>query len=603
VENEPNLINSVKMSPIPPTMASPQELPGALASRRPEELSPVALHHKNISNSLRTKSPANKHTNNPSSDGGAPKLDWLNTDRFSIHFTVNCIMLSFLLAAIISFLGGKAVQIILLSKGDSHFILTTSSTTNTIHGGMSIHEHTRLNSGEDAGQTMSTSEVKHSPSKRGDEDEDVDAGINHYKEAPHLPSGEHLLVDVRGVNSRFLNSDERIATIVTAMVDLTKECKIALLSYHCHSHASMGVSCFGVLTEGHVSIRTWPKEGVIIIDLFRFGASSNMVQALPIIKKLFMVPCHDLVEGTDEDLPEPKLIWSHKLRGFREGFYGYEPHDNPLESDVGLDLLRMHYLDTKEVLISEETEFQHVDIYELSNPRVTSLASYGRSSLHSEMYRPDKILYLDGVQQSSLYGEAAYHEALVHPSMITHPNPRRVAIIGGGEGATLREVLKHNTVEEVVMVEIDGELVEMCREHLPEWSDCTDLVGSEDSCFDDSRASVIFEDAFAWFIDNFGNGENNREKLDLIIMDALDPDKFVEIVGALYNNDRFVRSLYNGLADDGVVSFHLLRIIQMPHLSRTNAFIFLRWWSRSVSLKEVKIQPLRWESGKIQHTW
>jgi len=187
--------------------------------------------------------------------------------------------------------------------------------------------------------------------------------------------------------------------------------------------------------------------------------------------------------------------------------------------------------------------------------------------------------------------------------MITHPNPRRVAIIGGGEGATLREVLKHNTVEEVVMVEIDGELVEMCREHLPEWSDCTDLVGSEDSCFDDSRASIIFEDAFAWFIDNFGNGENKREKLDLIIMDALDPDMFVEIVGDLYNNDRFVRSLYNGLADDGVVSFHLLRIIQMPHFSRTNAFIFLRWWSRSAILKIVKIQPLRWESGKIQHTW
>jgi hypothetical protein len=51
--------------------------------------------------------------------------------------------------------------------------------------------------------------------------------------------------------------------------------------------------------------------------------------------------------------------------------------------------------------------------------------------------------------------------------------------------------------------------------------------------------------------------------LDLIIMDALDPNKFVEIVAALYNNDRFVRSLYNGLADDGVVGFHLLRIIQM----------------------------------------
>jgi spermidine synthase len=59
------------------------------------------------------------------------------------------------------------------------------------------------------------------------------------------------------------------------------------------------------------------------------------------------------------------------------------------------------------------------------------------------MYNPDKLLYLDGVLQSTYYGDAAYHEALVHPTMTSHPNPRQGAIIGGGEGATLREVLKH----------------------------------------------------------------------------------------------------------------------------------------------------------------
>ena len=85
---------------------------------------------------------------------------------------------------------------------------------------------------------------------------------------------------------------------------------------------------------------------------------------------------------------------------------------------------------------------------------------------HDEL---DKVLFLDGVQQSTLRGEAAYHEALVHPALTVHPHPRRVAIIGGGEGATLREVLKHRTVDGVYMVEIDGELVGMCRELLPEY--------------------------------------------------------------------------------------------------------------------------------------
>lgn len=157
---------------------------------------------------------------------------------------------------------------------------------------------------------------------------------------------------------------------------------------------------------------------------------------------------------------------------------------------------------------------------------------------------------------STAFGDASYHEALVHPSMINHPNPRRVAIVGGGEGATLREVLKHRSVVEVVMVEIDGELVGMCREHMPEFSDCSDLLGSDaESCFDDSRATVEFRDAFGWFIDNFGRGEPKRERFDVIIMDALDPDKVVEIVGALYKDDSFIVSLYEGLTDDGVVSF------------------------------------------------
>jgi spermidine synthase len=319
----------------------------------------------------------------------------------------------------------------------------------------------------------------------------------------------------------------------------------------------MGVSCFGLSSEGHVCIRTWPAEGVIVVDLFANGASSRLIPVLPTIKKLFAIA------EESGSMPEPRILWSHKLRGFRDGFSGYQRHENALETDVGMDTLRMHYLDMKEVLISEETKFQRVDIYEVINPRTNSLARYERSlsgdgsyeSLYPEICRPDKILFLDGVQQSSLYGEAAYHEALVHPSMITHPNPKRVAIVGGGEGATLREVLKHNTVEEVLMVEIDGELVTMCREHLPEWSDCTDLLGSDaDSCFEDSRATVSFEDAFGWFIDNFGDGKKKREQFDVIIMDALDPDKFREIVGSLYKDDQFVKSIFYGLTDEGVVS-------------------------------------------------
>lgn len=77
---------------------------------------------------------------------------------------------------------------------------------------------------------------------------------------------------------------------------------------------------------------------------------------------------------------------------------------------------------------------------------------------------------MGGTLQSRRLGDAAYHEALVHPGLFSHPNPKRVAIIGGGEGATLREILKHDTVEKVVMIDIDSMIVEISKEFLPGWN-------------------------------------------------------------------------------------------------------------------------------------
>ena len=97
-----------------------------------------------------------------------------------------------------------------------------------------------------------------------------------------------------------------------------------------------------------------------------------------------------------------------------------------------------------------------------------------------------KMLVLDGKTQSSALDEAIYHDALVHPAMLLHPHPLRVFIAGGGEGATLREVLAHHTVERAVMVDIDGEVVELCKRHLPSFSQ---------GAFEDPRAELHLADA------------------------------------------------------------------------------------------------------------
>jgi spermidine synthase len=390
-------------------------------------------------------------------------------------------------------------------------------------------------------------------------------GHNDDSDGLHLPAGQHLLVDIKDVDSEFLNSEERLAS---AMIDLTNESKLTLLSYHCHSLVPIGVSCAGVLLESHVAFHTWPLEGVITLDLFTCGGG-KLVPLMPLIERLFSVKQTPSEGENEEDIPEPTLLWAHKLRGFREGFApGYVRTSNPLDEGLGWSVLGRLDFDMKRPLLSTKTAFQHVDIYEVLDPDNRDLVSYQQSlfynddsyeAMHPEFFVPNKILFLDGVQQSTLYGDAPHHESIVHPAMFTHASPKRVAIIGGGEGATLREVLKHNTVEKVVMIEIDEKVVELSREYLKEWSDCSDIDGSVNDCFEDPRTEVLYEDAMQYFMSAFPTDEavNGTDKFDVILMDALDPNVKTTFAVDLYTNDECIESLYNGLAESGILVVQL----------------------------------------------
>ncbi len=141
----------------------------------------------------------------------------------------------------------------------------------------------------------------------------------------------------------------------------------------------------------------------------------------------------------------------------------------------------------KEFIFSGQSRFQKIDIL--------NLGVFG------------KTLFLDRKIQSAQIDEFIFHESLVHPGIITHGSPEKVLIIGGGEGATLREVLRASSVKRAVMVDIDGELVELCKKHLPEWS-----AGA----FEDPRAEVIIDDAYDYI-------KNTEEKFDLIVSDLTEP--------------------------------------------------------------------------------
>lgn len=137
-----------------------------------------------------------------------------------------------------------------------------------------------------------------------------------------------------------------------------------------------------------------------------------------------------------------------------------------------------------------------------------------------------RALVLNNVLQTAERDEFCYHEMLVHPAMIAHPNPRRVLIIGGGDGGALRRVLQH-PVEQVTMVEIDQQVVQACREHL--W-------GVHRGAFDDPRVELRFEDGFAYV-------ERRPATYDVIIVDGPDP------LGPTPGMVLFTPDFYRGLAD------------------------------------------------------
>lgn len=147
-----------------------------------------------------------------------------------------------------------------------------------------------------------------------------------------------------------------------------------------------------------------------------------------------------------------------------------------------------------------------------------------------------RSLILDKFIQSTEKDEYMYHELLVHPAMCLHPHPEKVLILGGGEGATLREVLKHTTVREAIMIDIDPVVVEFSKKYLEHMH-----KGS----FSDPRARVIIMDGK----DYVKQAPNNY--FDVVIMDLTDPYAS-EIAKPLYSPEAF-REIRRILRDDGVV--------------------------------------------------
>jgi len=206
---------------------------------------------------------------------------------------------------------------------------------------------------------------------------------------------------------------------------------------------------------------------------------------------------------------------------------------------INRNLMQLHAI--SDVLFTGRTKFQSIEI--LRSP------AYG------------KLLVLDGKIQSAEVDEFVYHEALVHPPMTAHPKPEKVFVAGGGEGATLREILRHPSVKKAVMVDIDADVIKVCREFLPEY---------HAGAFDDKRTRIYNTDARKWLADS-------RDKFDVIIIDLTEPVE--EGPAYLLYTKEFYEIVRSKLTDDGLISVQsgstsYVELVNIRAVARTLRSIF-----------------------------
>ncbi|CAH0474845.1 unnamed protein product [Peronospora belbahrii] len=171
-------------------------------------------------------------------------------------------------------------------------------------------------------------------------------------------------------------------------------------------------------------------------------------------------------------------------------------------------------LEMKEILFQRKSEFQDVLVFKS--------ATYGN------------VLVLDGIIQLTERDEFAYQEMITHLPMFAHQQPKRVLIVGGGDGGVLREVTKHDCVQEIVMCEIDSMVCDVSKKFFK------DTVAT---AFHDPRVTLLHADAAVYLL------ENRTEKFDVVIVDSSDPIGPAEV---LYRAE-FYENMKNSLSPDGII--------------------------------------------------
>ncbi len=187
------------------------------------------------------------------------------------------------------------------------------------------------------------------------------------------------------------------------------------------------------------------------------------------------------------------------------------------------------------IIEAVDTPFQHIELFETPSE--------------------GKLLVHDGAVMLTERFENTYHEMLVHPALISHPNPRRILVVGGGDGGTLREVVKHDTVKLARQYEIDGEVVRIAKEHMPELA----------VAYDHPKVDLRIDDGVR------AVNEADKGEYDVVLVDSTDPVGPAEVLF----EEPFYRGIFDALGEDGMLvtqvatyAYHLDHMVEIAQRLR-----------------------------------
>jgi spermidine synthase len=306
-----------------------------------------------------------------------------------------------------------------------------------------------------------------------------------------------------------------VIAIENAMVKAAKEAGATIINSTFHHFSPFGVSGVVVIEESHLAVHTWPEYNYAAVDLFTCGDTVDPWISYNYLKEAFKADSGsslemlrgqlNLIEKSDFDLKEWRQQHETKVPKTK--------HTRDIWFTERADNIATSFRHTGDPLFRQQSAFQKVEIY--------------------ETYQYGKMLTCDGVAMCTESDEYAYHEMIVHVPMLTHPKPDDVLVIGGGDGGAVREIVKHETLKKVVMVEIDAAVIAACKKHLPTLS----------SALNHEKLDLHIDDGIK-FVETVPD-----ETFDLIIIDSTDP---VGPAEGLFT-EKFYRQVHRILKPDGIM--------------------------------------------------